>query len=77
MIVYFSNFLYQISRGIDNEPVESRLINKSIGSCKAFPLGLKIKEEIQHWLNTLIHDISEKLEVDYKTVCLYTFYKLI
>ncbi|VVC33008.1 UmuC domain,DNA polymerase eta/kappa/iota/IV,DNA polymerase, Y-family, little finger domain [Cinara cedri] len=60
------NFLFQISRGIDNEPVESRLINKSIGSCKAFPLGLKDKDQIQHWLSTLINDITEKLEVDYK-----------
>lgn len=60
--------MYQISRGIDNEPVESRLISKSIGSCKSFPLGLKVKEEVQHWLSTLINDIVEKLEVDYETV---------
>lgn len=60
--------MYQISRGIDNEPVESRLISKSIGSCKSFPLGLKIKEEVQHWLSTLINDIVEKLEADFETV---------
>lgn len=64
----FSNFLHQISKGIDNEPVQSRLISKSIGSCKSFPLGLKIKEEVHHWLSTLINDIVEKLEADYETV---------
>ncbi|XP_025419360.1 DNA polymerase eta-like isoform X2 [Sipha flava] len=62
-----SNFLYQISKGIDNEPVESRIIPKSIGSCKSFPLGLKVKEEIQHWLSILMNDIVEKLEADYET----------
>ncbi|XP_050540590.1 DNA polymerase eta-like [Daktulosphaira vitifoliae] len=61
-----SNFLYQIARGIDNEPVESRLIPKSIGSCKSFPLGLKVKEDVTHWLSTLIDDVFEKLNSDYK-----------
>lgn len=60
--------MYQVSKGIDNEPVESRLISKSIGSCKSFPLGLKVKEEIQHWLSTLINDIAQKLDADYETV---------
>lgn len=67
----FSNFLYKISRGIDNEPVESRIISKSIGSCKSFPSGLKKKDEIQNWLSTLINDVVEKLEIDYETVCSY------
>jgi DNA polymerase eta len=65
--------LYQISKGIDNEPVESRIIPKSIGSCKSFPLGLKVKEEIQHWLSILMNDIVEKLEADYETVCINLF----
>lgn len=73
LLFYFSNFLYQISKGIDNEPVESRLISKSIGSCKSFPLGLKVKEEIQHWLSILMNDIVEKLEADYETVCVNYF----
>ncbi|XP_015373333.1 PREDICTED: DNA polymerase eta-like isoform X2 [Diuraphis noxia] len=60
------NFLYQISKGIDNEPVESRLIPKSIGSCKSFPTGLKVKEEIKQWLNTLMNDIVDKLKDDYE-----------
>ncbi|CAI6354795.1 unnamed protein product [Macrosiphum euphorbiae] len=60
------NFLYQISKGIDNEPVESRLIPKSIGSCKSFPTGLKAKEEIKKWLNTLMNDIVDKLKDDYE-----------
>lgn len=60
--------MYQISKGIDNESVESRLIAKSIGSCKSFPLGLKIREEVQHWLSTLMNDIVEKLEYDHEKV---------
>lgn len=60
--------MYQISKGIDNEPVESRLIAKSIGSCKSFPLGLKDKDEVKHWLSTLMNDISNKLNADYETV---------
>jgi len=66
--------LYQISKGIDNEPVESRLIPKSIGSCKSFPMGLKAKEEIKQWLNTLMNDIVDKLKDDYEAVCtIYSF----
>ncbi|CAH1732942.1 unnamed protein product [Aphis gossypii] len=60
------NFLYQISKGIDNEPVESRIIPKSIGSCKSFPTGLKVKDEIKMWLNTLMNDIVDKLKYDYE-----------
>ena len=30
-------WLYNIARGIDNEPVIARLISKSIGACKNFP----------------------------------------
>lgn len=68
MRFFFSNFLHQISKGIDNEPVESRLIPKSIGSCKSFPTGLKVKEEIKQWLNTLMNDIVDKLKDDYEAV---------
>lgn len=32
-----SNWLYNIARGIDNEPVTPRLVSKSIGACKRFP----------------------------------------
>ncbi|XP_025200444.1 DNA polymerase eta-like [Melanaphis sacchari] len=60
------NFLCQISKGIDHEPVESRIIPKSIGSCKSFPIGLKVKDEIKLWLNTLINDIVEKLNDDFE-----------
>lgn len=77
-IFFFSNFLYQISKGIDNEPVESRLIPKSIGSCKSFPTGLKVKEEIKLWLNTLMNDIVDKLKDDYVAVCIiYSFHPIL
>lgn len=35
MILRF--WLYNIARGIDNEPVTNRLLAKSIGACKKFP----------------------------------------
>lgn len=70
--------MYQISKGIDNEPVESRLIPKSIGSCKSFPIGLKVKEEIQLWLNTLMNDIVDKLKADHEAVCIiYLFHQVL
>jgi len=77
-IFFFSNFLHQISKGIDNEPVESRLIPKSIGSCKSFPTGLKVKEEIKQWLNTLMNDIVDKLKDDYEAVSIvYLFHPVL
>jgi len=74
---FFSNFLYQISKGIDNEPVESRIIPKSIGSCKSFPTGLKVKDEIKKWLNTLMNDIVDKLNDDHEAVCNINLFYLI
>lgn len=69
--------MYQISKGIDNEPVESRIIPKSIGSCKSFPTGLKVKDEIKMWLNTLMNDIVDKLKYDYEAVYIIYLFRLI
>lgn len=37
LIHLFRLWLYNIARGIDNEPVSVRLVSKSIGACKKFP----------------------------------------
>lgn len=35
--MFLSLWLYNIARGIDNEPVINRLLSKSVGACKKFP----------------------------------------
>ncbi|KAL1502649.1 hypothetical protein ABEB36_007763 [Hypothenemus hampei] len=63
-----ASWLYNIARGIDNEPVNARLVSKSIGSCKQFAgrAALCEKQEIEHWLNELAEDICERLTKDMK-----------
>lgn len=58
--------MYNIARGIDTEPVEVRLISKSIGCCKKFPgkTALLNEESVRHWLGELATEISERLESD-------------
>lgn len=63
-------WLYNIARGIDNEPVEARLIPKSIGCCKRFPgkTALKTRQEIEHWINELAKEVGVRLSKDYEEV---------
>lgn len=63
---FFSTWLYNIARGIDVEPVTTRLVSKSIGCCKKFPgkTALTTSESIQHWLNELAEEIIDRLEQD-------------
>jgi DNA polymerase eta len=63
-------WLYNIARGIDNDPVESRLIPKSIGCCKRFPgkTALKTRQEIEHWINELAVEVADRLKKDYEEV---------
>ncbi|KAF5281408.1 hypothetical protein FQA39_LY17804 [Lamprigera yunnana] len=62
-----ANWLYKIARGIDTEPVTTRLIAKSIGCCKRFPgkQSLNTIETVMHWINELAAEISERLEIDF------------
>ncbi|XP_050313420.1 DNA polymerase eta [Anthonomus grandis grandis] len=61
-----AHWLYNISKGIDTEPVCSRLVSKSIGCSKKFPgKGLTSKEDIDHWLNELAEELCERLEKDF------------
>ncbi|XWS67377.1 hypothetical protein CRYUN_Cryun04dG0002100 [Craigia yunnanensis] len=56
-------WLWNISRGISGEAVEGRLLPKSHGSGKTFPgpRALKTVPAVQHWLNQLCEELSERL----------------
>ncbi|XP_044269344.1 DNApol-eta [Tribolium madens] len=62
------NWLYNIARGIDSEPVTTKLIAKSIACCKNFPgkTALITEENVQHWLGKLAAEMSERLDKDLK-----------
>ncbi|XP_024157499.1 DNA polymerase eta isoform X1 [Rosa chinensis] len=59
-------WLWNIARGISGEEVEGRLLPKSHGSGKTFPgpQALKTISSVQHWLNELCEDLSERLHLD-------------
>ncbi|RZF34267.1 hypothetical protein LSTR_LSTR010241 [Laodelphax striatellus] len=60
-------WLYNIARGIDSEPVTSKLMSKSIGCCKRFPgrNALRTRPDVMHWLNELSSEIADRLDEDY------------
>ncbi|GAU50158.1 hypothetical protein TSUD_82470 [Trifolium subterraneum] len=59
-------WLWNIARGISGEEVEGRLLPKSHGSGKTFPgpQALKTIVSVQHWLNELCEELSERLDSD-------------
>ncbi|XP_035212812.1 DNA polymerase eta-like [Stegodyphus dumicola] len=59
-------WLYNISRGIENEPVISRQLPKSIGCGKNFPGkgALCTKDQVTHWLTQLASEVEERLLKD-------------
>ncbi|XP_043595263.1 DNApol-eta isoform X1 [Bombus pyrosoma] len=59
-------WLYNIARGIDNEPVNIRLVSKSIGACKKFPGRQAIisLDVLEHWAGELSAEVCERLEQD-------------
>ncbi|KAK4873192.1 hypothetical protein RN001_015221 [Aquatica leii] len=63
-----ASFLFNIARGIDLEPVKTRLVSKSIGCCKTFPgkNALLTAESITHWVHELAEEISERLQKDFE-----------
>ncbi|KAK0168557.1 hypothetical protein PV327_002343 [Microctonus hyperodae] len=60
------SWLYNIARGIDNEPVQARLVGKSIGSTKNFPGKQAITklETLKYWVGELTTELVERLEQD-------------
>ncbi|EFN80675.1 DNA polymerase eta [Harpegnathos saltator] len=59
-------WLYNIARGIDNEPVTNRLLSKSVGACKKFPgkQAITSLEVLKHWAGDLAAEVCERLEQD-------------
>ncbi|XP_012529747.1 DNA polymerase eta isoform X2 [Monomorium pharaonis] len=60
-------WLYNIARGIDDEPVTNRLLPKSIGACKKFPgkQAITSLEVLKHWAGDLAKEVCERLEEDF------------
>ncbi|KAG7462902.1 hypothetical protein MATL_G00189640 [Megalops atlanticus] len=59
-------WLYDLCRGIEFEPVKPRQLPKSIGCSKNFPgrTALATKEQVQYWLNQLALELEERLTKD-------------
>ncbi|GFY44293.1 DNA polymerase eta [Trichonephila inaurata madagascariensis] len=59
-------WLYNVSRGIENEPVTPRQLPKSIGCGKNFPgkSSLDTKEKVKHWVKQLATELEERLLKD-------------
>ncbi|KAF8795998.1 DNA polymerase eta-like [Argiope bruennichi] len=60
------NWLYNVSRGIENEPVTPRQLPKSIGCGKNFrgKSCLDTKEKVFHWVKQLASELEERLLKD-------------
>ncbi|KAJ0982898.1 hypothetical protein J5N97_011153 [Dioscorea zingiberensis] len=60
------SWLWNIARGISGEEVESRLLPKSHGCGKTFPgpQALKSIASVEHWLNQLCEELSERIQYD-------------
>ncbi|CAL5373944.1 unnamed protein product [Camellia sinensis] len=59
-------WLRNIARGISGEEVEGRLLPKSHGSGKTFPGPRAVTKiaSVEHWLNELCEELSERLHSD-------------
>lgn len=64
--MFFRNWLYLISRGVDLEQVQCRYNAKSIACCKRFPGKSAIMgmASLNHWLSELATEICERMEKD-------------
>ncbi|XP_065225198.1 DNA polymerase eta isoform X2 [Planococcus citri] len=60
------SWLYNISRGIDVDPVKPRIVSKSIGCCKNFPAhtALTTKKVVKHWMEELADEVYERIQND-------------
>ncbi|XP_065831259.1 DNA polymerase eta-like isoform X2 [Oscarella lobularis] len=59
-------WLYNVCRGLDNEPVRPRQLPKSIGCSKNFPGPTKLvsHEQVKYWLLVFAEEICERLDED-------------
>ncbi|XP_015713149.1 DNA polymerase eta [Coturnix japonica] len=60
------SWLYDLCRGIDDEPVKNRHLPQSIGCSKNFPgkSALATQKEVQHWLLQLALELESRLIKD-------------
>lgn len=56
------SFYYQIARGIDNRPVNSHRIRKSLGSESTFSKDISSQEELLTLLSSLAREVSKDLQ---------------
>ncbi|KAJ6808855.1 DNA polymerase eta isoform X1 [Iris pallida] len=61
------SWLWNIARGINGEEVEGRILPKSHGCGKTFPgpQALKTIASVEHWLNQLSEELSERIQTDF------------
>ncbi|KAJ8248629.1 hypothetical protein GJAV_G00244050 [Gymnothorax javanicus] len=59
-------WLFDLCRGIEFEPVKPRQLPKSIGCSKNFPgkTALCTRDQVQHWLHQLALELEERLSKD-------------
>ncbi|KAM9382964.1 DNA polymerase eta [Phaethornis superciliosus] len=60
------SWLYDLCRGIEEEPVKNRYLPQSIGCSKNFPgrIALATQKEVQHWLLQLALELESRLSKD-------------
>ncbi|XP_050750115.1 DNA polymerase eta [Gymnogyps californianus] len=60
------SWLYDLCRGIEEEPVKNRYLPQSIGCSKNFPgkTALATQKEVQHWLLQLALELESRLVKD-------------
>ncbi|NXY82603.1 POLH polymerase, partial [Alcedo cyanopectus] len=60
------SWLYDLCRGIEDEPVKNRHLPQSIGCSKNFPgkTALATRKEVQHWLLQLALELESRLVKD-------------
>ncbi|NXO03080.1 POLH polymerase, partial [Rhinopomastus cyanomelas] len=60
------SWLYDLCRGIEDEPVKNRHLPQSIGCSKNFPgrTALATQKEVQHWLLQLALELESRLTKD-------------
>lgn len=63
-----ARWLYNLAQGVDLEPVNTRLIAKSIGCSKNFTGRARLctREQVEHWVNELGQEMFERLDKDLK-----------
>ena len=54
-------WIYNIARGIDHDPVKQRALVKQSACAKNFPQGIKLVSELEKWVSDLAAELEERL----------------